>query len=135
MNSCTFSTDRTYRYILHHDCGDLFTQKRRRIVWIGLNPSTADELALDPTLEVVRRYSKKWQLSEIVMLNLFAFRATDPREMKKVADPVGPDNDKHLLAETQAAQRVIACWGDHGVFMDRDKQVCKPLRVLKFPFL
>jgi hypothetical protein len=62
------------------------------------------------------------------MLNLFAFRATDPSEMKKALDPVGPDNDKHLLAEAKAAERVIACWGDHGVFLNRDNHVCALLR-------
>jgi hypothetical protein len=57
------------------------------------------------------------------MLNLFAFRTTQPRELKRAEDPIGPDNDTHLLTEVCAADRVIACWGDHGRFRGRDQHV------------
>ena len=57
------------------------------------------------------------------MLNLFAFRATDPRNLKRAEDPIGPDNDRHLLTEVGAAERVIACWGDHGQFRGRDRDI------------
>jgi hypothetical protein len=57
------------------------------------------------------------------MLNLFAFRTTQPRELKRALDPIGPDNDTHLLTEVSAADRVIACWGDHGRFRGRDRDV------------
>jgi hypothetical protein len=101
----------------------------RRIAWIGLNPSTADEFLLDQTLVTVCRYSRNWGFSEVVMLNLFAFRATDPRELKRASDPIGPDNDKHLLIEVGNVERVIACWGDHGRFLGRDRQVSDLLSV------
>jgi hypothetical protein len=101
----------------------------RRIVWIGLNPSTADEVTLDQTLAAVCRYSRNWGFSEVVMLNLFAFRATDPRDLKRAMDPIGSDNDKHLVAEVSQADRVIACWGDHGRFLGRDRQVSELLAV------
>jgi hypothetical protein len=103
--------------------------KRRRIAWIGLNPSTADEVTLDQTLATVRRYSGKWGFTEVVMLNLFAFRATDPRDLKRANDPIGPDNDEHLLTETRNADRVVACWGGHGTFLGRDRQVSALLNV------
>ncbi len=57
------------------------------------------------------------------MLNLFAFRATDPLDLKRAADPIGPDNDKHLLTEVCTVERVIACWGDDGRFRGRDQDV------------
>jgi hypothetical protein len=101
----------------------------RRIVWIGLNPSTADEVTRDQTLATVCRYSRNWGFSQVVMLNLFAFRATDPRDLKRATDPIGPDNDKHLVAEVSQADRVIACWGDHGRFLERDRQVTELLAV------
>ncbi|MBV8102365.1 MAG: DUF1643 domain-containing protein [Verrucomicrobia bacterium] len=103
--------------------------KRRRIAWIGLNPSTADEISLDQTLASVCRYSRKWGFSEVVMLNLFAFRATDPRDLQRASDPIGPDNNEHLLAEVRNVDRVIACWGDHGRFLGRDRQVSALLNV------
>jgi hypothetical protein len=101
----------------------------RRIVWIGLNPSTADEVTLDKTLATVCRYSRNWGFSAAAMLNLFAFRATDPRDLKRAKDPIGPDNDKHLLAEVSQADQVIACWGGHGRFLGRDRQVSELLAV------
>ena len=123
MNCCIFSPDRSYRYVLRRQCGGFAPETRRRIAWIGLNPSTADEVTLDQTLAAVCRYSEKWGFSEVVMLNLFAFRATDPRDLKRAMEPIGPDNNQHLLAEVGAADRVIACWGEHGRFLGRDKKV------------
>jgi hypothetical protein len=127
MNRCIFSSDRAYRYVLRCQCSDAVAEPPRRIAWIGLNPSTADEVMLDQTLATVCRYSKKWGFSEVIMLNLFAFRATDPRNLKRAEDPIGPDNDRHLLTEVSAAERVIACWGDHGRFRGRDREVANLL--------
>jgi hypothetical protein len=103
--------------------------KRRRIAWIGLNPSTADEVTLDQTLATVCRYSREWGFSEVVMLNLFAFRATNPRDLKRATDPIGPHNDEHLLTEVRNVDRVIACWGGLGRFLERDRQVSDLLNV------
>jgi hypothetical protein len=102
---------------------------KRRIAWIGLNPSTADEVSLDQTLTSVCRYSRRWGFSEVVMLNLFAFRATHPRDLKRASEPIGPDNDEHLLTEISSVDRVIACWGDQGNFLGRDTQVSALLKV------
>jgi len=129
LNQCVFSPDRVYRYVLCHRCADITCETPKRIAWIGLNPSIADEVTLDQTLASVCRYSRKWGFSEVVMLNLFAFRATDPRDLKRATDPVGPDNDKHLLAEIGNVDRVIACWGDQGRFLGRDRQVADLLNV------
>jgi hypothetical protein len=63
------------------------------------------------------------------MLNLFAFRATDPRDLKRANDPIGSDNNEHLLAEVGNVDRVIACWGEHGKFLGRDRQVADLLEV------
>ena len=57
------------------------------------------------------------------MLNLFAFRTTQPRELKRAADPIGPDNDIHLLTEVCAADRIIVCWGEYGRLRGRDQHV------------
>src|SRR5258708_35249268 len=116
MNQCILGAERADSYVLRRQCSDAVAETPRRIAWIALNPSTADEVTLDQTLATVCRYSKKWGSSEVIMLNLFAFRATDPRNLKRAEDPIGPDNDRHLLTEVSAAERVIACWGDHGRF-------------------
>ena len=125
LNQCVFSPDRAYRYVLRHWCADTISENPKRIAWIGLNPSTADEVTLDQTLATVCRYSRKWGFAEVVMLNLFAFRATDPRYLKRATDPIGPDNDEHLLTEVRNVDRVIACWGGQGRFLEIGRASCR----------
>ena len=119
MNECEFSYCRTYRYTLKHVWdGSLGT-----VVFIGLNPSTADENKLDPTLRRIRGFACDWGYGSFVMLNAFAFRATDPREMKKADDPIGPKNDEFIRSVCSSNDLTIACWGNHGEFMSRWKTV------------
>ena len=76
----------------------------------------------------IRGYSMKWGYNGFMMLNAFAFRATDPREMAAAADPVGPDNDKWLLSETAKADRVFCCWGTHAKLGGRQEHLLELLR-------
>lgn len=124
MNTCAFSPCRKYRYTLVHKIGGGVG----RIAWIGLNPSTADEQTLDPTLRRVRGFSKLWGFDEFVMLNLFAFRSTDPLALMREVDPVGPENNAHLLAETMTATAVVAAWGVNGVVNNQDRKVMTLLK-------
>src|SRR3954462_12457376 len=90
INRCNFSRCRRYRYTLEHVIDPAL--EPRRIMWIGLNPSTADESQLDPTLRRVRAFSHAWGYTAFVMTNLFSFRATQPSDMKGQANPVGEHN-------------------------------------------
>ncbi len=121
-NECVFSPDRRYRYTLIHRWDELLDPDRG-IAWICLNPSTADEHQLDPTLRRIRDFSAAWGYAFFVMLNLFAWRATDPAEMKAAADPVGPDNDHWIAHWSARVDRVILGWGEHGAHLGRDRQV------------
>lgn len=127
-NPCVFSPDRVYRYTLVHRWPGLFDQTQRLACWIALNPSTADENRLDPTLRRIRGYSMKWGYTGFVMLNAFALRSTDPRALTRVDDPVGPENDAWLLRETEKADRVFCCWGAHARLGGRQEAL---LRLLK----
>ena len=122
-NACTFSPCRRSRYSLIHQ----MRPGGRRLVWIGLNPSTADEQQLDPTLRRIRAFSLVWGFDEFVMLNLFAYRTKDPALMKAQADPVGPRNDATLLKHARAAERVIAAWSRDGAHQGRAGHVQKLL--------
>jgi hypothetical protein len=123
-NACVFSADRRHRYSLIHRWDDLITpESGRSIAWICLNPSTADENQLDPTLRRIRGFSAAWGYTHFVMLNAFAFRATDPADMKVADDPVGPDNDRWIRHWAERAERVILGWGEHGAHLDRHKQI------------
>lgn len=124
-NECQFSPDRVYRYSLRHVWDEI--SPRRRIMWVGLNPSVADENQLDPTLRRIRAFSQAWGYTEFVMTNLFAFRATDTRDMKAAADPIGERNDAMLAAAALSSSCVVACWGVHGNHLERDWAVVKLL--------
>jgi len=117
-NECVFSDDRKYRYTLHHE----WCPNKPTAAFIGLNPSTADEQELDPTLRRIRGFCESWGFGSFTMLNLFAFRATDPRDMKSAVDPIGPMNDDMIVKTCMSCNMIIACWGNHGSFMGRSKR-------------
>ena len=130
MNPCHFSPCRRYRYTLTHDFADLFGAPAGPgyVAWIGLNPSAADEGRLDPTLWRLRAYTRRFGFRAFKMLNLFAYRSSDPRVLRTAADPVGPDNDQYLLEVCREAALVVCCWGADGEYRDRDRQVVDLLR-------
>ena len=92
-------------------------------MFVGLNPSTADETIDDPTIRRCRGFAKDWGYGSLCMTNLFAFRATEPSEMKRVGQPVGEDNDLTLRKLAAGAGIVIAAWGVHGVYRSRNRIV------------
>jgi hypothetical protein len=63
---------------------------------VGLNPSTADETADDPTIRRCVAFARDWGHGSLCMTNLFAYRATKPADMLAQDDPVGPENDDAL---------------------------------------
>jgi hypothetical protein len=115
----TLSPDRRYRYRLFRT----WDRVRGVVAFVGLNPSTADEFTDDPTIRRCLRFARDWGYGGIEMLNLFAYRATDPRELHQVYNPVGPDNDRHLLERAQACRLVVACWGAYQYGRDRAAHV------------
>lgn len=96
--------------------------------FIMLNPSTATADIDDPTIRRCMAFARAWRASELVVTNIFALRATDPRELRRVADPVGPENDEWILGVAQAADRVICAWGNHGRLGGRGTSVAAMLR-------
>ncbi len=117
----TLSEDRKYRFELHR----IFDNSKPLIAFVGLNPSTADEEIDDPTITKCINYTKKWGYGGFYFVNLFAFRATEPKEMQKAQDPVGQGNDILLKSVFGKVAKVICCWGELGTFMDRGNQVLK----------
>ena len=114
-----FSDCRKYRYTLLRkwDSGNKMCQ------FIGLNPSTADEINNDPTIRRCIRYAKEWGYDGMYMTNLFVYRATNPSDMKQQDDPIGSDNDAYLLYISHNVETTIAVWGNGGVYKSRDKTV------------
>lgn len=133
-NPCVFSADRVYRYTLLHSWRAMW-EEPRRVVWIALNPSTADENQLDPTLRRIKGFSADWGFNEFMMLNAFAFRATDPREMEAAADPIGPENDKYILQECEKAELIVCAWGTHCALGARHEKLLAMLRPYPIHYL
>ena len=84
--------------------------------FIMLNPSTADAELDDPTIRRCTAFAKAWGARELIVVNLFAYRATDPADLKKASAPIGPENDDAIMAALDYCSdgRIIAAWGTHG---------------------
>lgn len=110
-NGCgaLISPDGLYRYRLWRLWDDLAPV----MVWVMLNPPTADADADDPTIRKCIGFAKARHYGGIIVVNLFAWRATDPKELGRQRDPVGPENDQHILWACTAPMMlsVVAGWG------------------------
>jgi hypothetical protein len=98
------------------------------VTFIGLNPSTADATQDDPTIRRCVGYARDWGYGCLYMVNLFAYRSTDPLQLQLARDPVGPLNDKTILEVVGRSQLVVAAWGNHGIYMNRDLKVRELLK-------
>ena len=116
-----FSECRTYRYVLWRRWG--WQGYAKQVMFIGLNPSTADETEDDQTVRRCVRFAKDWNYSGLLMVNAFAFCATDPGEMKKAGDPIGPENDEVIAYRAAQAGLIVAAWGAH-CSTERELEVC-----------
>ena len=106
-----FSDCRSYRYSLTRDVAPLTGEGT--CVFVMLNPSTADETEDDPTIRRCIDFARRWGFARLKVVNLYAYRATDPRELRGATDPVGPDNDCTLSKVFGASDLTVAAWGVH----------------------
>lgn len=93
------------------------------VLFVMLNPSTADAEADDPTIRRCIGFAQRWGFQGLAVGNLFAWRATDPKDLRTVHDPVGIENDYHLTEMSMAAEATIAAWGVYGSYRGRDREV------------
>ena len=123
-----YSDCETYRYLLTRVWDDSLP----RALFVMLNPSTATEVQNDPTVERCERRARALGFGAFRVTNIFAFRATDPREMRAAGDPVGPENDAAIRESlTWAAgpqDRIVCAWGTHGAHLSRGAAVERLLR-------
>jgi hypothetical protein len=94
-----------------------------RIAFVLLNPSTADDERNDPTIRRCIGFARAWNFGSIEVVNLFAYRATDARELLKVDDPVGAENNYYLIQAVERCSTVVVGWGTRGTLLGRDRQV------------
>ena len=108
------STDGKYRYCLHREWWEP-GRTTRWVTFVMLNPSTADAVSDDPTTRRCIRFAKAWGATGLAVVNLYAMRATSPKDLRDTEDPVGPRNDDYLALFFEMAARhdfpIIAAWG------------------------
>lgn len=124
-----YSDCEKYRYLLTR----VWDEGGRKALFVMLNPSTATEIQNDPTVERCERRARTLGFGAFRVTNIFAWRDTDPRAMKRATDPIGPENDWAISDGAKWADQVICAWGAHGEHLDRGLAVEKLLRATNQP--
>lgn len=119
-NGAIFSNDRMYRYALWR----IWDDTKPKIMFVGLNPSTASEAKNDPTIRRVIQFATNWGYGGVYMMNLFAFVTAYPKELKQCKDPVG-ENNKYLIEITGKCDVILFCWGNFKEAKERSIDVSK----------
>lgn len=119
LRSAAFSPCRRFRYSLSR----VWNPEAPTVMFVGLNPSTADEREDDPTVRRCIGFARRWNCGGLILVNLFAYRSSHPASLFKADDPIGPANDTYILASARAAGRTVLAWGTKGYFLDRDQHV------------
>ena len=124
-----YSECEKYRYALTRT----WNKKGRRVTFVMLNPSTATEMQNDPTVERCERRARVLGFGAFRVTNIFAWRDTDPQNMRNAPDPVGGENDFYIRESVLWADQIVAAWGAHGAFMQRGAAVWQILHSTKKP--
>lgn len=128
-----FSDDRLYRYLLWRT----WNPDKPKRLWIMLNPSTADEESNDPTVERCERRTLEDDYGGVVVCNIFAWRDTDPKSMRRTGDPVGQLNDATIIETATKVHdeggQIVLAYGIHGGFKGRGPRVIAMLLTKSLP--
>lgn len=131
IRAAGISEDGVYRYWLTRRWGE-----GPRICFCQLNPSWADGMKEDPTLNRNISFGKAWGFGEAIIVNLYAFRTEDPKELiaaqKRGVNVVGPENWFHLVYAFASSSQIIACWGAAPWAQQRARDVLHEFRDKNF---
>lgn len=100
-----------YRYSLTR----IWDAEKPKVLFIMLNPSTADGEQDDPTIRRCIGFAKSWGYGGLYVGNLLAYRATNPKDLKGVDDPFGPANETHLKEMARKAELLVCAWGNPAI--------------------
>lgn len=112
-----------YRYALWRE----WDAKKPQVLFVMLNPSTADHRLDDATIKHCISFAKKWRCGSLVVVNLFAFRTAKPKKLKSANKPIGHENAFWIRTLSKQSDFVVVAWGNHGGFRNRDKTVAAML--------
>lgn len=119
LKGAYISKDGKYRYTLWRDWRKE-GESTKAVAFIGLNPSTADADKDDPTIRRCIGFAKTWGFNKLIMVNLFAYRATNPKDMMEADDPEGSENSSVVRGVADIVDLTVAAWGAHGSHNDMD---------------
>lgn len=115
-NGAIFSDNRTHRFALWR----IWDPKKPLVMFIGLNPSTANESGDDPTIRRVKRFAYDWGFGGVYMMNLFSFVTAYPQDLIRETD--FELTNRYLLLAHSRCKKVIFAWGNFKVY-GRDKDM------------
>lgn len=122
LRSAILSDDLAYRYQLSR----VWDRDKRRVLFVMLNPSTADASVDDATIRSCIRLVRDWPgYGGFSVVNLFAFRATKPADMERAPDPIGPDNNDHIRRAIVNHDFTVGAWGAHKMARERSHEVMR----------
>lgn len=113
------SKDGRYRYSLERFWDD----GEGTVLFVMLNPSTADASVDDPTIRRCMGFARSWGYQGLIVWNIYAYRATDPDELDRVDDPIGRENEDHLWRIFPDVDLIVAAWGakpNRGRYVNRE---------------
>ena len=126
--------DGEYRYALWRSIAPLRGETLAgTVLWICLNPSTADATENDATVRKVIGFSRRWGFAHARIVNLFALRSRDPKALKTHPEPIGPRNDDRIINEVYGASAIVLAWGgtaDQGPGQERAADVRRDVKYL-----
>jgi hypothetical protein len=120
--TAALSQCRRYRYALWRKWAD-----GPQVLFVMLNPSTADESANDPTIRRCIGFAKTWGFGSLAVGNLFALRTPSPSQLMQSPEPIGNENDQWLQKLQGSAALTVAAWGNNGTYQGRGSSVAKQL--------
>ncbi|MCC7419824.1 MAG: DUF1643 domain-containing protein [Planctomycetaceae bacterium] len=122
--SAVFSDCERYRYLLRRN----YLTGEGTVTFLLLNPSTADASKDDPTVKRCSVRARTMGFRSMLVVNLFAWRSTDPAGMLAADEPVGADNDRYILEAVDQSRMVVCGWGEPGSHRGRSRHVLELLQ-------
>lgn len=124
LSGAIFSPCMLYRYKLWR----MWDESKPPLLFVMLNPSTADDVDNDATVERCQRRALSMGYGGLMVGNIFAYRSTDPGKLYEMDDPVGPDNDAAILEMASRAGDIVCGWGTDGALHNRGETVIAMIR-------
>lgn len=126
INGALFSPDRKHRFKLWRSIGNEHKYGDLAVLFIGLNPSTANETQDDPTIRRCEEFAKQWGFSKMYMGNLFSYVTAYPKELT-VENCLKNDDENRLALSKMAREslRVVLCWGNNGWIRNQGKEIAE----------